>query len=344
MHLLKYILINSLAGCLLSCTLPTTDTYDRFYFHQDGADLAVEVNGQIRSGTFILLLHGGPGGGSYGYNSGLYSELLEEDYALVYLDQRGQGASQGAYPAEEITLQRFADDTYNLVRLLKARYGVDSNVFLMGHSWGGTTGTYTLLNTRIEEEISGWIEVDGAHDIPMINKEAIKMFLSIGAEEVTAGRETETWQEIIDFASAVDTNNITVEDGGAINNYGYTAESLLSQIETSDAPTEYSHSLLTRPVFSLNTVFANLATSSAIEAETEATSLSSQLSEITIPTLFLWGKYDFVVPPALGVSAVNLFGSTDKELVIFEFSGHSPMDSEPELFAETIRQFVETHR
>lgn len=344
MRRIKYFLFLPLLGLIFSCTQPTTDTYDRFYFQQDGADLAVEVNGQINSGTFILLLHGGPGGGSYGYNSGLYSELLEEDYAMVYLDQRGQGASQGSYPVEDITLQRFADDAYALVRLLKERYGPESNIFLMGHSWGGTTGTYTLLNTSIAEEISGWIEVDGAHDIPLINKEAINMFLSIGAEEIGAGKEVESWQEIIDFAASVDTNNITVEDGGAINNYGYTAEGLLSQIETSDTPTEYSHSLLTRPIFSLNTVFANLATSSAIEEETEATSLSSQLSEITIPALFLWGKYDFVVPPALGISAFNLFGSVDKELVIFEFSGHSPMDSEPELFVGAVTKFVEAHK
>lgn len=344
MYFVKYPLFLSLLGFICSCTQPATDEYDRFYFQQDGADLAVEVNGQINSGTFILLLHGGPGGGSYGYNSGLYSDLLEEEYAMVYLDQRGQGASQGSYPVEDITLQRFADDAYDLVRLLKARYGRESKIFLMGHSWGGTTGTYTLLNTRIEEEISGWIEVDGAHDIPLINKEAIKMFLTIGAEEIDAGKEVESWQEIIDFAAAVDTNNITVEDGGAINNYGYTAEGLLSQIEISDTPTEYSHSLLTRPIFSLNTVFANLATSSAIEEETEATSLSSQLSEITVPALFLWGKYDFVVPPALGISAFTLFGSADKELVIFEFSGHSPMDSEPELFVGAVTKFVEAHR
>lgn len=344
MHRIKYFLFLPLLGLIFSCTQPTTDTYDRFYFQQDGADLAVEVNGQINSGTFILLLHGGPGGGSYGYNSGLYSELLEEDYAMVYLDQRGQGASQGVYPVEEITLQQFADDAYNLVRLLKARYGSESNIFLMGHSWGGTTGTYTLLNTPVEEEISGWIEVDGAHDIPMINKEAIKMFLSIGAEEIDAGKEVDSWQEIIDFASGVDTNNITVEDGGAINTHGYTAEGLLSQIETSDTPVEYSHALLTRPIFSLNTVFANMATSNAIVEETEATSLSSQLSEITTPALFLWGKYDFVVPPALGISAFNLFGSQEKELVIFEFSGHSPMDSEPELFVGAITKFVEAHK
>lgn len=336
-----YCLLALLSG---ACTALPSDTYDRFYFQTDGADLAVEVNGQLNSGTFILLLHGGPGGGSYGYNSGEYAESLEQDYAMVYLDQRGQGASQGVYPVEEITLQQFADDIYDLVRLIKARYGEESSVFLMGHSWGGTTGTYALLHTRIQREIAGWIEVDGAHDIPLINKEAVKMFLTIGAEEIAAGNETTTWQEIIDFAATVDTNDVSIEEGGQLNNYAYTAEGLLSQIASSESSPLYSHSILTRPIFSLNTVFANLATSSAIEEETEATSLTSQLSDITVPCLFLWGKYDFVVPPALGFSALEEVSSADKEMIIFEFSGHSPMDSEPALFVDAVSQFVEAHR
>lgn len=330
---------------MFSCTRLESDTYERFYLQTDGADLAVEVNGNIASGTFIILLHGGPGGGSYGYNSGLYSETLEESLAMVYLDQRGQGASQGVYAADDVTLQQFADDIYALVLLMKQKYGESSKIFLMGHSWGGTTGTYALLNTDVQDEITGWIEADGAHDIPLINKTAIPMFLEIGNEEVSAGRNTEQWQEILDFANSVDTSNISVDEGGQINNFGYTAEGLLEQITTGESGEGgFSHGLIGMPIFSLSTVLSNLFTSNTIFDETETTALTNRLREITVPVLLLWGKYDFVVPPALGESALERVSSQDKRLVIFETSGHSPMDSEPEAFSAAIISFVDQYR
>ena len=72
--------------------------------------------------------------------------------------------------------------------------------------------------------------------------------------------------------------------------------------------------------------------------------MTDLLYEITIPSQFLWGKYDFVVPPAIGISGYNNVSSTEKELVIFEHSGHSPMSNEPVKFVEVVKAFVELHK
>ena len=72
--------------------------------------------------------------------------------------------------------------------------------------------------------------------------------------------------------------------------------------------------------------------------------MTDRLNEVEIPSLFLWGKYDFVVPPALGEDAYNLVNTTEKELVIFERSGHSPMFDEPVLFTEKVKGFVELYK
>lgn len=329
---------------IASCTQENTETYERFFFRtSDGADLAVEVDGNRNSEVFILLLHGGPGGSGFEYNIGEYSEKLESDYAVVYLDQRGQGASQGSYSSEQVTLQRFADDIYDLTLFLKQKYGQDISVFVMGHSWGGTTGTYAMLHTDVQNEIKGWIEVDGAHDIPLLNKEAIKLFLEIGNLEIAAENNVSDWQEIVDFASAVDTNNITEEEGGQINSYGFTAEGLLSQIVLGESGT-LSHSLVTAPTMTLSAYISGMLTASAIMAETEKVAMTDELYKISIPTLLLWGKYDFVVPPALGESAFANISSTEKELVIFDYSGHSPMDTEAAKFVDEVVEFVELYK
>ena len=84
--------------------------FERFYFRTDDADLAVEINGNIASNTIVILLHGGPGGGALIYNGGTAMDMLEEQYAVVYLDQRGQGASKGKYAKSSVTLQTFSND------------------------------------------------------------------------------------------------------------------------------------------------------------------------------------------------------------------------------------------
>ena len=94
---------------------------------------------------------------------------------------------------------------------------------------------------------------------------------------------------------------------------------------------------------SLTTKLSGGSTEQVIKTEHNSSSLSQvdRLPNITIPTLLLWGKYDFVVPPALGEQALQLIGSVDKELVIFENSGHSPMSNEETLFTEELNKFIE---
>jgi pimeloyl-ACP methyl ester carboxylesterase len=167
--------------------------------------------------------------------------------------------------------------------------------------------------------------------------------LEIGNTEIAAGNNISDWQEIVDFASAVDTNNITEEEGGQINSYGFTAEGLLSQIVLGESGA-LSHSLVTAPTMTLSAYISGMLTASAITEETEKVAMTDELYKINIPTLLLWGKYDFVVPPALGESAFANISSTEKELVIFDYSGHSPMDTEAAKLVDEVVEFVELYK
>lgn len=46
----------------------------------------------------------------------------------------------------------------------------------------------------------------------------------------------------------------------------------------------------------------------------------------------------------LGESAFEHVNTTEKELVLFEHSGHSPMDTESDLFVEEVLEFVVAYR
>ncbi len=322
-----------------SCTKGANDTYERFFFRFEGADLAIEVNGNFSSETFILLLHGGPGGNGLEYNAGrAMDELLESQYAVAYLDQRGQGASQGNYDDNQVTLKQFGRDAEAVCKMLKAKYGQEINLFLMGHSWGGLIGTQSLIDTEIENFIDGWIEVDGAHDIPLLNKEAIKMYQSIAPVQIGAGLFVDFWQEALDFVNSIDTANISDEESLKLNRLGFQAEARIQQVNFPDETALEEISLSNSPLGIAATISSNL-TAQQIDGETEQAALTNRLSEITVPTLLLWGEYDFVVPPALATSALSRIPNA--QMIILEHSGHSPMIYEPEAFANAIQDFIE---
>ncbi len=332
--------------CLLlfSCTKPTTEVYERFMFRHNGADLAVEVNGNIASKTFILLLHGGPGGGSGAYNSGVYSEMLEEKYAIAYMDQRGNGASQGIYSEDDLTLTQNSKDVYALSLFLKEKYGDDISLFLMGHSWGGITSSHALINTDIQDQLKGWIEVDGVNDFDHNNIEAIKLFLEVGNAQLAKGYEVDFWQEVVNRVNTMDTNAVTDDDEGYLNSQGFEAEGKLEEITNAEDNSPPGYSILNSPDIALNLQASNNFINGILNADSKINSTRFDLEKITIPSQFLWGKYDFVVPPAIGEDAFNRVSSTNKEIIIFENSGHSPMSNEPEKFAQSIIDFVELYK
>lgn len=318
---------------------------ETFYVRVDDADMPVFVRGNGSSNVFILILHGGPGGNGLEYRGGTYSEMLESKYAMVYWDQRHQGNSHGSMPMADITVDKMVDDTYAVIKTLKARYGENISVFLMGHSWGGTLGTAYMIKNDYQSELKGWIEVDGAHDIPRLNIELIEMIQTIGAQEIAAGNNNDQWQEMIDYVNGIDTNNITGDNSSQLNSFGHRAEGLLSQIKDGGGS---SNGIMNTIFFSPNNIVTGGQTGWQLPTtfwnEVEATALTSRLNEITIPTLLQWGRYDFVVPPALGFSAYDNIGSTNKYLKIYEHSGHSPMNNEPELFAQDVIDFVEVYK
>ena len=346
MKAIKYILtLVIIITTVTACTKRKIENTERFYFRNDGADLAVQVDGNVSSKTFILLLHGGPGGGSAAYNSGYYSDKLEEKYAIVYMDQRGNGASQGKYDKSHLTLAQNSKDVYALAKFLKQKYGNDISLFLMGHSWGGTTSAHALIHTNIQSELKGWIEVDGAHDFKMNDIEGVKLFLKIGKEQIALSKEVDFWQPIVDKVSQMDTNNITSEDQGFLNSNGFKAEEKLEEINKSSLQgSSGTFSKKNSPDISLIVYLANQGVNPILNKDSQNNLLTSRLNEITIPSQFLWGKYDFVVPPALGFSAFDLVNTTKKELVIFNHSGHSPMSNEPELFVKEVVDFVELYK
>ncbi|MCB0481823.1 MAG: alpha/beta hydrolase [Flavobacteriales bacterium] len=315
---------------------------ETIYVRNKSADMPVYMRGNMSSKVIILIVHGGPGGNGLEYRTGRFSEELEAHYAVAYWDQRGNGMSHGKFKKSEMTIDNMVHDMYAVIKVLKAKYGNDVRVFALGHSWGGTLTAKFMISSGYQYLLTGWIEADGAHDIPKLNVDAIKMFRAVAQEQIALGNNVDNWNGILSWANEVDTNNISVEDGGEINQKAHEVEEWLRSdgVITTEESGGHKNSIFFGPTNPFTSWMIGNQTNSALQV-TETLAMTNELHLVSIPCLFLWGKYDFVVPPSLGVDAFNEVNSTNKKLVIFDHSGHSPMADEWEKFAYEVVQFVD---
>lgn len=327
-----------MTACKKKLTDANGKVEDLIYVKNGKAKMPVRLYGDLDRNTIIIIVHGGPGGSGLDYRTGKYVEELEKRYVLAYWDQRGQGMSEGR--GGNMTVPLMAEDLLHVVKTIKNKYGSDKKIVLLGHSWGGALGTQFMVTPGYQNEIDGWIEADGAHDIPLLNKLAVSMFAQVAQEQIDTGNSLEFWQETLDWANGIDTNNISYDDGGAINSKGYEAEETLlaDAVLYGSERVDYGSY---RPMNVITSSLSGAVTSNAIYQEVESLALTDQLYRITKPCLFIYGKYDFVCPPELGLSALSRVSSAQKKFVLFEFSGHSTMDNEPMKFVRTVEEFVE---
>ncbi|HMQ06634.1 MAG TPA: alpha/beta hydrolase [Saprospiraceae bacterium] len=314
-------------GCYNDPFTIAENTFDHFFLYSDKQVMPVTVSGNTASGKMILIIHGGPGGGALVYKDSYMDEIVERDFAVVYWDQRYAGGSQGNGGPSHIS--NFRRDIMKLIHLLKSKYGSQQKIYLFGHSWGGFLAPYFLIESNNQDLVEGWIQVGGAHNYLMNDSLTLQMLLFYGQQELNAGRNTNDWSPIVEFCS----NNDFRGRSNAIrlNQYAHLAETLMPDVIEPDFDLISNFISLKIP---LTAHLTNLLASGIqkIDEPTYTEPISENLYKINIPTLLLWGLYDFVCPPGLMEDILENAGSQQIEFHLFQRSGHSPMANEPELF------------
>ncbi len=346
----KYLVILFFAASFFSCQKnDLSNLKDVLHVRRNNADMPAYIYGNGASKVFLVILHGGPGGSGLEYRVGEYKDDLEERYAVVYWDQRGQGMAQGNYERNDITIAELVEDVEALALTLRHKYGDDIDLFLLGHSWGGTLGSAFLTTDDYQNHFQGWIEVDGAHDFPEVYRQAVKTYQSIGSEQIGLGNDLSYWEEVLKRVAEVDTINRNLEDFSYLN---ITARSAEEKLTLSGAINANDLSAISNSL--INTTFINsksLANASGtmtnqtlFRNELLDYSATPLLNRISIPSLILWGANDIVVPVALAQQAFDSIGSFEKELVIYPASGHSPMITDAAKFSQDVIRFIEKYK
>jgi len=347
---------------VISCdkeTVPDNQIKETFYLRNGDADMPVFMRGNVNSKDIIVYLHGGPGGES---STSIYTNSflqLQQRYKVAFLDQRQQGNAHGHIKLKDIKFETFTEDVHLLVRVLKRKYGNDSRIYILGHSWGGTLGTGFMINEDYQKDVHGYIQVAGAYDLPLLARSIIEMVNDIGNEQINLGKDVQKWRDMINEVNKLDKDNLTIDDRRNLGKHAdeiWMNEMLTSEIydipskiefekeyKESDPVTPKSFDEFSYLPNSWSIAKINYGKGGLTEKVLEI-SMVDDLYKITKPTLLIWGKYDFTVPPKLGEVALEKISSSEKSLKIYEHSGHSPMDSDPDRFADDIIEFIDNNK
>ncbi len=339
----KTLLILVVLCTAFSCSSEENNSYlnETIFVRHKDADMPAYIHGNASENIFLIILHGGPGGIGLTYRSNTIKSDIEKECAVVYFDQRGSGMAQGGYSENGINIDIMAEDVLALVKVIKNKYGNDSRFFLMGHSWGGTLGPATLL--KDQSDFLGWIDVDGAHNPKDAYSEYIANFRRVASEQIEAENDIDYWESVIDLVNNVNTQ-YDKDDIYKLNSEAFVAEDKLQKAGVINGNVESDDTTIFK--YNLLTMFWNMWNTQSILDEDlfQNITFKDRLSEITIPSLVLWGKHDMVVPIRFAQDSFDNLGSIEKKIVIFENSGHSPMSTEPDLFAEEVIEFINQNK
>lgn len=335
------ILLGLLALLLVGCQkdIFTTEgmAEDHFFLKSGNQHMPVTVAGNVDAKKFLVVIHGGPGGTAIAYRDAYVKEHVETELALVYWDQRFAGNTQGNNGSTDIEV--FRADIKQLLTLLRAKYGAEHQYYLFAHSWGGFLAPYFLVKDDNQALVDGWIQIGGAHNYRLNDSLTREMLLVYGRQALAAGENTANWEEIVTWCE--ENGFEGAENAGTLNGYAHQAEGLIADIQTPDF--DFDLAQLTQLALMSQLSNGFISGLRAIDGPTYVTPNSDRLQRILLPTLLLWGKYDFVCPPELALDIEMNIGSTTVSKVIYQNAGHSPMVNEPEPFWSDVVNWVKAH-
>lgn len=324
----------------------STNADEVFYLENNKAAMPIRVHGNTASKTFIMMIHGGPGGDAVIYRSEYVKSHVEPKYAMVYWDQRNGGASQGSLNGSFDELQYFVEDFEKVITLLKYRYGDDISIFVNGHSWGGFLTPAFLQKGDNQHLVKGWIQSAGAHNIPLLNKYAVEMLLDKANIEIAADRHVAKWTEIRDYCQRLNLP-LTLNEAVKINQYTFQAQEMTPEIPQAAIGFGEAFDIYLENDFPIQQLIitTNPVTASLANWLFGGQQISDGMAHITIPTLLLFGKWDFTCPPKLADDIEERVQSAYIKKVIFENSGHNVMSgADREAYWEEVMEFVEAFR
>jgi pimeloyl-ACP methyl ester carboxylesterase len=303
----------------------------------------VDVNG-MKQGMFIkskdvtnpvlLYLHGGMP--DY-FLSERYPTGLEDDFSVVWWEQRGSGISYNPdIPPETKTLEQMISDTLDLTNYLRDRFGKEK-IYLMGHSGGTFIGIQAAA--RAPELYYAYIGV-------------AQMSYQLKSEQLAYDYMLQQFKKAGNtrMVQKLEAAPVTITDGTpdsyralrdpAMHSLGIgTTHDMDSVLTGIVIPSWQSREYTLSEKFHTWTAKAHSGIAMLWD-EMLATDLSQQVTEFSIPVYFFSGIYDYTVNYSVAKDYFEKLNAPIKGFYTFEQSAHSPIFEEPERVRKILREDV----
>lgn len=308
---------------------PTNSIAELTQVEINGRKQWISIRGFDDSKPVLLFLAGGPGGTQL---AAVRHELaeLEKYFIVVGWDQPGSGKSYYAQAIKDITVDTYISDGHALTEYLLQRFG-QKKIYLVGESWGSALGIFLI--DRYPESYHGFIGTGQMIDFVETEKMDYKKAIEIASEK----NDTEMLKKLEDIGlppyygkdvtlkSAVYLNYLSayMTSNPAIRNSGYNT---FRDIFSSEYGLLDKINFFRGIIYTYNHVYQKLY---GINFRTDYTKLN-------VPIYFFEGRHDVNAPPSLVEEYFDVLECTEKDIVWFEHSGHSPWINENDKFIEEV--------
>jgi pimeloyl-ACP methyl ester carboxylesterase len=303
----------------------------------------VTING-VRQGMFIegenamrpvlLVLHGGLP--EY-FLTDRYPTGLENDFTLVWWEQRGAGLSYSRrIPPATMTAEQFIADTLSVTDYLRNRF-TTNKIYLLGHSGGAFIGLQAAA--QAPEVYHAYIGVAQMVDQLASERLAYEYMLERFKQAGNRRMVRKLQGAPVTVTAGTPHRYLAVRDK-AMHSLGVgTTHDMSSVLRGVIWPSLRSpHYSLDEKIRLWHGKYSSGV--SALWPEILATDLADRVTELAIPAYFFHGIYDFTVNYHLAKDYVAKLKAPLKGFYTFERSAHSPIFEEPERTQRIMRADV----
>lgn len=324
-------------GKIIPGSISTIDT-----LQIGGVDQYLIIRGVDATKPVMLFVHGGPGGPEIGMMKET-NQLIENDFVMVYWEQRGAGKSYHPnVPTESMNLEQFILDAGELSQYLIKRFNKDK-IYIMGHSWGTLLGILTAdrypelfhayfgvgqIGNQYKGELVSfeWAKQQAQlqNDIEGMNDLANLSFPEPSENYVDLDAFNAAWDAYI----GTERNYVMKYGGGAMREMRH----ILPLIKMIFLAKEYTLS------DKFNYLKGSDFSAKYLWKEVIDTNLFDEIDSIQVPVYLLQGLYDYQTPYPIAKDFFDQLKAPVKEFHTFEKSAHSPNMEEVEKFNKIVRE------
>ena len=279
--------------------------------------------GPIAAIRILIYIHGGPGAVEMPIAWG-FQRPWEDFFTVVQWDQRGAGRSfplnDPAALAPTLTVERYRDDTIELIELLRRKYG-KHKVFLLGHSWGSIVGL--SVAARRPDLLYAYIGM-GQYIDPQASEQASYAWTLDQARKDGNTQAVHELEALQPYPGAFESDRIDGERKWAVHYGGLFAGHSDGDFYFHMARVSPEYTPADRQAWGDGSAY----TIKRVEPLVGRVSFDD-LTRLDCPVFMFEGRHDELVPPAITAAWLDRLAAPKKAVVWFENSSHMMMVEEP---------------